>query len=97
VIKTNTIEEAWIQAIQEILNEGVPIFDEEDELIERLQLLLIITDPEVDETKAEVLLDKPTFEWMMKNFTEKWQVHKLGNAKSYGWRFYDYYGKDQHK
>jgi thymidylate synthase len=97
VIKTNTIEEAWIQAIHAILNEGVIVFDENDELIERLQLLLIIMQPELDETKAEVLLDKSTFEWMMKNFAEKWRVPELGNAKSYGWRFYDYYGKDQHQ
>lgn len=94
IIERNTIGEVWEEAFDFILKNGTKIQDEDQELIELLHLNLIINEPNEDDPIA-LAQDKQTREWMRDNFTEIKKVPELNNSWSYGWRLYDYKGKNQ--
>jgi len=94
VIERNTIGEAWEEAFDFIIKNGTKIHDEKQELIELLHLNLIINEPNDLDPIAEAQ-DNQMRDWMKDNFTEIKKVPELNDSWSYGWRLYNYQGKNQ--
>lgn len=94
IIERNTIGEAWEEAFDYIMKNGSKIKDEEQELIELLHLNLIINEPNELDPIAETQ-DNQMRDWMKENFSTVKKVPELNNSWSYGWRLYEYQGKNQ--
>jgi len=94
VIECDTIAEAWQRAFDLIKQNGKSIRDGNEELIELLHLFLIVNSPE-----KELLVvqkeNEPMKKWMRENFTQIIQVPELNNSWSYGWRLFNFQGKNQ--
>jgi len=84
----------WKDLKDEILVNGTTVFDGDTELLEcrDVRVTELNLDVEEDFFKKEY---PEEYTWMHVNFTEKINVEKLGGARSYGWRLYDYDGLDQ--
>ncbi len=95
-IEDASIENIWKKAKNLILNKGSEILDEKEELFEILDLFLIIKQPETSDQEKQIH-DKEMKKWMMENFTEIKNIPELHDTKSYGWRLYNFQGKDQIK
>ncbi|MFX0134619.1 MAG: thymidylate synthase [Candidatus Hodarchaeota archaeon] len=93
-IEDTSIKNTWKKAKELILNKGSEIFDEDKELFEIIDLFLIINQPETSD-QEKVIHDKDMKRWMMENFREIKTIPELHDTKSYGWRLYNFHGKDQ--
>ncbi|MFX1449801.1 MAG: thymidylate synthase [Promethearchaeota archaeon] len=94
IIEETTIETAWNNAKKLILNKGLEVLDEKEELLEIIDLFLIIKQPKTSDQEKNVH-DKAIKKWMLDNFREIKSIPELHNTKSYGWRLYNNQGKDQ--
>jgi thymidylate synthase len=94
VIECETIGEAWQRAFDLIMQNGKSIRDDNEELIELLHLFLIVNSPE-----KELLViqnhNETMKKWMRENFTQIIRVPELNNSWSYGWRLFNFQGKNQ--
>jgi len=93
-IECDTIGEVWQKAFNLIMQNGKIIKDGNEELIEFLHLFLIVNSPE-----EEVLIvqeqDESMKKWMQENFTQIKRVPELNNSWSYGWRLFNFQGRNQ--
>ncbi|NVM01558.1 MAG: hypothetical protein HWN67_04450 [Candidatus Helarchaeota archaeon] len=95
-IEETSIEIAWKKAKKLILDKGTEVLDEDEILYEILDLFLIINRPETSDQEKPIH-DNVMKKWMMDNFQEIKTIPELHNTKSYGWRLYNFHGKDQIK
>ncbi len=96
IVESKTIEEAWNTAFNLIMKKGSKLYDNNEELIEFLQLLLIINSPNEITSHSNAKNDSMK-KWMEDNFTQIKRVPELENSWSYGWRLYDFQGVNQIK
>jgi len=94
IIERNTIGEAWEEAFDFIIKNGSLIQDDNQELIEFLHLNLIIHGPNELDPIAQTQ-DSQMRDWMKDNFSTIKKVPELNDSWSYGWRLYEYKGKNQ--
>lgn len=94
VIETETIGQAWREAVKLILDKGDEITDDEKQLLEIINLSIIVNDLG-DKDGIGKDLDDDLKEWMEDNFNTIKRVPELNNSWSYAWRLYDFQGVDQ--
>ena len=94
-IKTETIGKAWLESCREIFQKGSKFKDGDKEIRELLDLLVVISSPNIKDEILEEYGDKESINWMLSNFFEIKKVPELKNAWSYGKRILDYQGKNQ--
>ena len=94
IIECDTIGEVWQEAFDFIIQNGKNIKDDNEELIEFLHLFLIVNSPEKEDPIVQKQ-DESMKKWMRENFTQIMRVPELNNSWSYGWRLYNFQGKDQ--
>ncbi len=93
-IECDTVGEVWQKAFNFIMLNGKTIKDGNEELIEFLHLFLIVNSPE-EEVPMVQGQDESMKKWMRENFTQIKRVPELNNSWSYGWRLYNFQGKNQ--
>ncbi|MFQ6010285.1 MAG: thymidylate synthase [Candidatus Aenigmatarchaeota archaeon] len=96
-IMADTIGEAWLKACRTVMKEGKVIKDGRKKLKEVMQLMLIVKKPKVNDSIIEECGDKEMIDWMVSNFMDEKIVPELKNSQSYGFRLFNYNGKDQIK
>lgn len=94
LIEETSIVKAWKKAKTLILKKGIKVLDDNEVLFEVLDLFLIIRKPETSDQELEIQNEEMK-NWMLSNFTEIKDIPELHNSKSYGWRLYNYQGKNQ--
>ncbi|MHA1370335.1 MAG: thymidylate synthase [Promethearchaeota archaeon] len=93
IINNNSLWLAWKEGIRTILKYGKPIKDDDEILWELLNLYFIFDEPVIESRIND--FNPEMAAWMAHNFANKEKVAELHGAKSYGYRLYDYQGKDQ--
>jgi len=93
-IEYDTIGEVWQEAFNFIMLNGKTIKDDNEELIEFLHLFLIVNSPEEEELMVQGQ-DASMKKWMRENFTQIKRVPELNDSWSYGWRLFNFQGKNQ--
>jgi len=94
IIERDTIGEVWQEAFDFILQNGENIKDDNEELIEFLHLFLIVNSPEKEDPMMQEQ-NESMKKWMCENFTQIMRVPELNNSWSYGWRLFNFQGKNQ--
>lgn len=94
-LKAETIGEAWIEACRTIFNKGEAMKDENKGIRELLHFVVTIKNPSENDKLVEKYGDKKMIEWMNSNFLEQKRVPELKNALSYGFRLFNFNGKNQ--
>jgi thymidylate synthase len=94
LIEESSIKEAWEKAKKMIIDEGIEVLDVNERLLEILDLFLIINQPEASSQELNVH-DKEMKKWMLDNFRKIKKIPELHDTWSYGWRLYNYEGKNQ--
>ena len=94
LIEETSILNAWKAAKALIIENGSEVLEDNEVLFEILDLFITINHPETSDQELEIH-DKNMKKWMLGNFREIKRIPELHNTKSYGWRLYDYQGKNQ--